>query len=293
MYKVGIIGAGKVGTSLGLYLFNKGDLSLEGFYSKSSKSAQLAADLTRSKVFESLEELVKVCYILIITTPDDEIKKVWSEIKKLNIENKIVCHCSGSLSSSVFFDRTTKGIYSCSMHPMLAISSRENSYKDLGGAFFTLEGDQEAVEILYRQLKLMGNPYKVLSSSDKRRYHLATVCISNLVIGLGKMATNLLEEYGFREEEALQALSVLGKKNVEALFEKGPIQALTGPVERADIGTIQGHIDSISDPEWQVEREIYIKLSQYLVEIAKEKNPDRNYKEIEKECKKGDTGFNQ
>lgn len=288
MYTLGFIGAGKVGTSLGLYLFKKGDIRLGGYFSRTPASAQFAADLTGSRAFDRLSDLVDFCDIIMVTTPDDEIKNIWGQIGKLNIQNKIICHCSGSLSSSVFFDSTTKGAYSCSVHPMLAISSKTDSYRDLGGAFFTLEGDREGTQILSRHLETLGNPHKVLSSKDKRAYHLASVAISNLVIGLGQMACGLLETYGFTQEEALEALSVLGKKNMGALFEKGPGQALTGPVERGDLGTIQGHLGALEDLGWDLEGEVYRALSQVLVKIARDKHPERDYGPIEGELKKGE-----
>lgn len=83
MNKVGIIGAGKVGTSIGKYLFsNTNKATLCGYYSKSMSSSAFASNFTRSAQFENLEELVKKCDILIITTPDDIIYEVWEEISK-------------------------------------------------------------------------------------------------------------------------------------------------------------------------------------------------------------------
>lgn len=288
MYNVGIVGAGKVGTSLGLYFFDKGELSLRGYYSRSIESSNYAAQKTKAKSFDSLDDLVEECQIIIVTTPDDEISKVWSQIKKFNIRNKIICHCSGSLSSSVFFDCTTKEAHCCSFHPMLAVSSKESSYKALGGAFFTLEGSPKAVELISRQLILYQNPYKIISSSDKRKYHLASVCISNLVIGLGSISVRLLKEYGFKEEEALEALSTLGMRNLESFFQKGALATLTGPLERGDLGTIQGHLDAISGSEWKVERQAYQAISQVLLEIAKEKHPERDYSNLDRKWKKGE-----
>lgn len=289
MQKVGIIGAGKVGTSLGLHLFKKGDLSLTGFYSKSLDSARYSARLTKSHSYDSLDDLVANNQILIITTPDDSIKNIWSELQKFNIEGKIVCHCSGSLSSSIFFDCTAKKVHCCSFHPMLAISSKEEAYKTLGGAFFTLEGDVEALDVICRELDVHGNPYKVINSKDKRKYHLATVFISNLVVGLADISINLMKDYDFTEDEALQALSNLGKKNLDNIFSIGTKNSLTGPIERNDLATIRGHLSSIDGENYKFERKIYRDLSQYLVKIASEKNPDRDYSKITNLLKKGDT----
>lgn len=102
MYKAAIIGAGKVGTSLGLYFFDNNHISLEGYYSKSKKSADYSAGLTNTKSFKNLKELVDNCNIIFITTTDDQILNVWEDLKKYNIAGKIICHCSGSLNSQIF-----------------------------------------------------------------------------------------------------------------------------------------------------------------------------------------------
>ena len=124
--KIGLIGAGKVGFTLGKYL-GQYDKKITGYYSRNIKSSREAADFTKSVCFESIESLVKECDIIIITTPDGEIKNVWDSIKRLPITGKIICHCSGSLSSKVFSDIDNHNAYGYSIHPMFAISSKYNS----------------------------------------------------------------------------------------------------------------------------------------------------------------------
>ena len=55
--KIGIIGAGKVGCSIGKYL-KKHDFSVAGYCSKSKKSVEEAATFTNTKAYDSLAELV-------------------------------------------------------------------------------------------------------------------------------------------------------------------------------------------------------------------------------------------
>ena len=99
--QIGIIGAGKVGCSLGKYLKDAG-VTVTGYFSRTVESAQEAADFTQTKVFANVQDLVKASDTLFITTPDGSIGDVWDCIAKLSIQNKIICHFSGSLSSVVF-----------------------------------------------------------------------------------------------------------------------------------------------------------------------------------------------
>lgn len=277
MNKVGIIGAGKVGVSMAKYLFSNKEFQTIGFYSKTFDSAKYAAELTATKAFKDLKSLVEESDILIISTPDGQIEKVWSNLVNINITNKIVCHCSGSLSSKIFFDSNTRKVSVASMHPMHAFSSKEDSYKTLPGVFFTIEGDALALETIGTMLRLKSNPFKIIAADDKYKYHLANVFVSNLVVGLANVGIKLIADCGFSKEEALFALASLAKNNLASIFEKGPVKALTGPVERNDLATVKHHLQAINSKDYDLERQIYKSLSKELVKIAQEKNPSRDY----------------
>lgn len=280
MYKVGIIGAGKVGISVGLYFFNTDEFEISGYYSKSLDSIKYASKVTNSAQFNNLEKLVNKSDILIITTPDDSISEVWEKVSHFNIQNKIICHCSGSLSSEIFFDISSKGAHGCSLHPLMAISSKENSYKDMNNTFFTLEGDKKAIEVIEKLLISKNNQYKIIHTMDKTKYHLASVFLSNLVLSLGNISLGLLEEYGFNEKDALNAFSSLAIGNLKNFFEKGVVDSITGPVERNDIGTIENHLKSISSDNYIDVDKIYRLLSLEIIKVAEKKHKDRDYKNL-------------
>lgn len=288
MYNIGIIGAGKVGVSLGRYLLDLDYTNLVGYYSRSLYSSAYAAKVTNSGKFTSIEKLVEKSNVILITTPDDQISEIWSTISKFSIQNKIVCHCSGSLSSEIFFDISSKGASGCSMHPILAISSKENSYKDLSSAFFTLEGQDKAIEFFSRVLDSKRNKYKVLSKTEKTKYHISSVFISNLIIAMGNISIKLLGDYDFSQEEALDALKSLAVGNMDKFFARGPQDALTGPVERNDLGTVEKHLKALSDDKYENVEKIYRLLSLELVGIAREKNCDRDYSNLENLLLKGE-----
>ncbi|MHB1485741.1 MAG: NAD(P)-binding domain-containing protein [Saccharofermentanales bacterium] len=75
--RIGFIGAGKVGVTLGAYFISKG-LCFSGYSSRSIKSAQVAAEITSTQAFQGVQQFVEECDMLFITTPDDQITKVWN-----------------------------------------------------------------------------------------------------------------------------------------------------------------------------------------------------------------------
>ena len=80
-------------------------------------------------------------------------------------------------------------------------------------------------------------------------------------------------ECGFDRESGEQALGPLFIGNCLSVAQKGPMEALTGPVERADAGTVKKHLGVLCGPE----RDLYRSLSGVLVEIAGKKHPQRDY----------------
>lgn len=136
--KIGIVGAGKSGTTLGKYLSVAG-ISVTGFYSKTAESAAWAADFTHMAAYDSLKELIMASDTLFITTSDCEIKSVWDCIAALDIRlsGYNICHFSGSLSSNVFSGIEHIGTYPCAIHSMYAFSKKETSHLQFNKAFLT------------------------------------------------------------------------------------------------------------------------------------------------------------
>ena len=99
--KIGIIGSGRVGYSMGKYMQDHG-IRVTGFYDRHRERALDAAQFTGTDSFDRIEDLVAASDTLFLTTSDGEIANVWDCIRHLSIQGKIICHFSGSLSSDQF-----------------------------------------------------------------------------------------------------------------------------------------------------------------------------------------------
>ena len=275
--KIGFIGAGKVGCSLAKYFAIHG-LSVTGFFSKTTASAQEAAQFTESNFYPSTEALIADSDMIFLTVTDGAIQTVWDSIKGEALTGKIICHCSGSLSSGIFSDIQQYGAYGYSIHPLYAIPSKTTSYKDLAHTMFTLEGDATYLPQIQSLLEALGNSVQVIATESKAKYHAAAVFASNHMLALAKVATDLLKDCGFTDETALTAITPLMEGNLAHLVSDGPVSALTGPVERADVTTISRHLGCL--PEDMVP--LYKELSKILVQLGKEKHPKTDYSALEK-----------
>lgn len=278
--KIGFIGAGKAGCSLGKYFASKSsqaDIQITGYYSIISEETRWAAAFTDSDCFQTAEEVIAASDSIILSTPDGAIKKVWESFNKENVRGRIFCHLSGSLSSDVFSGIEELGGYPISIHPLFAFSSKESVYQQLNQVCFTLEGHPYAVAQWKDMLSALGNKALVISSEVKPKYHAAASILSNHVIAVLEAGYQLLEECGFSEEEARTFTSVLVRDNMEHVIRDGCVKALTGPIERADAETVAKHL-SVLNPG---QSEIYQACGRQLLAMAKEKNPDRAYSNIE------------
>ena len=278
--KIGFVGAGRAGCSLGKYFTTKAaqaDVTVTGYNSIVEEEARWAAEFTGSSVFERIEDVIAASDAIILSTPDGAIKKVWDTIDKKNLTGKMICHLSGSLSSDAFSGIDTYGGYAISIHPMFAFSNKDSVYQQLDSVSFTLEGHPYAVNAWQQLLDALGNRSVVIDQAKKPKYHAAASILSNQVVAVLATGYELLEECGFSEKEARTFSAALVRDNVEHVIADGCVSALTGPIERGDVGTVQKHLQELNDTQ----KEMYRVCGSKLLELAGSKNPQTDYAALE------------
>lgn len=231
--RIGFIGAGKVGFTLGKYFAVNG-LDVAGYYSRNYKSAEEAAAFTCSEAFDSITRLAGICDIIFLTVTDGNIREVAESLKRAGISDRIICHCSGALSSEIFSDIT--GCTGYSVHPFFAINNKYDSYKELTSTLFTIEGPDTHRDCVASLIRQCGNKVIFIQPDMKARYHGAAVFASNLLMGLMETAVDELAACGFSKEDALTAIYPLALNNLKhprcfltvltSLRSNGPVRHL-------------------------------------------------------------------
>lgn len=274
--KIGFIGAGKVGVSLGKF-FREGGLTVTGYYNRHREAALEAAEFTGSRCFDSAEAVTEASDAIFLTVPDKAIEEVFASLRGLDLRGKKICHCSGALSAGEAFPGIEAlGATGYSIHPLFPVSDKWASYKELRSAFFCIEGTG-SLDFWKKTLESLGPRVQEISGDAKVKYHAACVLSSNLVCALVDTSLNLLQDCGFTEAGAREALAPLALSNMKHLLEAGPVQALTGPVERGDTETVRKHLSVLGTG---AEGALYRAASEVLVSIAERKNPGRDYEEL-------------
>jgi predicted short-subunit dehydrogenase-like oxidoreductase (DUF2520 family) len=276
----GFIGAGKVGTTLGKYLSERGR-SVTGYFSRRGESAAASARFTGSTAYDSAEHVVADSAVLFVTVPDRHIGAVWEILKKTDIKGRYICHCSGALSSRVFEGASDLGAAGLSVHPLAAINSRWESYASMPSVSFTVEGESAAAADMKALLRAMGNPTEIIDAAEKDVYHAGAVFLTNFVVALVHSGNELLQSCGLDRSFVEGASKRLFFANAENICAQGAVSALTGPVERGDAETVRKHLRCLREPA----RGLYLLLSRELLRVAKAKNPERDYGELEEELR--------
>ena len=294
--RIGFIGAGKTGFSLGKYFADGGKhdvctvapkarlraagVTVTGYYSLHEDSAREAAEFTGSRHYCTVDELLKESDAVFLTVPDRAIGSVYSELTNYDITGRQICHCSGAMTAAEAFpDIRRHGAYGYSIHPLFPFGSKTESYGKMAGAFFCIEGDSEHLSKWQDILERFGFRVQIIDGAKKAQYHAACAISSNLICALVSESIELLTNCGFTRDTALEALSPLIRRNTENILQYGPTEALTGAVERCDTETVKKHLNCFKTDK---ERELYRAVSENLIDVARAKNPQTDYAELEK-----------
>lgn len=245
--KMSFIGAGKVGTAFGIYLKKKGFI-VNGYYSKTYRSAQKVSEITSSRCYGQLDQL-KDSDIIWITTNDDAIEIVANELANLDWmdDQYIIAHMSGVHGSSVLDVLREKGCSVYSVHPLQAFADPITAVEALENTVFTIEGSKKKLTDIESIFNKTGNQYFIIDEKGKTLYHAGACVLSNYLVTLMDSAFNLFEKAGLERSKILDATLPLILGTLNNINLKDTKEALTGPIQRNDIHTIDQHLSAINE----------------------------------------------
>ena len=110
---------------------------------------------------------------------------------------------------------------------------------------FGIEGDEPARAVAKRIVRSLGARAVFLEAENLPLYHAGAVMASNYVVALADVAQSLLVKAGVPRRQALPALIPLLSSVVQNLAQVGLPGALTGPVERGDVSSVEQHLQAL------------------------------------------------
>ncbi|MBA3030208.1 MAG: DUF2520 domain-containing protein [Desulfobacteraceae bacterium] len=267
-----IVGCGRLGTNLGKHLVQAG-YPLTGLTSRSLPSAVETAEIIGSDCYgEPLWKMTKSADVVFITTPDGMIREVFQALAENNgfKPGALVMHCSGAHPSTLLSFGRDLDLFRGSMHPLQSFASKNMSGNPFSGIVISVEGTPEAVSVASQMAMDLGAKCLPISTRGKTLYHGAAVVASNYLVTLMDLAVQLMKTAGIPSNEAYNVLKPLILGTLSNIEKSGIHSALTGPVMRADLETVQRHITAIlaQVPEYI---DLYKTLGRYTVDIAQKK----------------------
>ncbi|MCU1466251.1 MAG: hypothetical protein JWM72_2179 [Actinomycetia bacterium] len=255
---VALIGPGRAGTTIALGLVEQ-DWTVVGVGGRAPDApSTVAAAAVLATGTGLVSEVARGAALVIIATPDRAIEQVLLAAEPSIEPGALVVHLAGSRGLDVYsalLDRRT-GVRVGAMHPLQTFPSATTGVERLAGAWAAVAGDPEVAEIA-RSLGL--RPFD-LADSDRGRYHAAAVIASNHLIAL----LGQVERLAATCAVPFEAFAPLVTGSVRNAFALGPADALTGPVARGDLTTVEQHLRDL-DP---AERDAYRALAREAARLT-------------------------
>jgi len=242
MLKLGFIGAGTVGTALSARLSGLGYPVVAVSSRRRASAQRLAQAVKGCRVFDN-QGVADAAELVFITTPDDAIARVASEVKWHPGQD--VVHCSGADSTDILKPARESGAQVGVFHPLQTFASVKQAMENIPGSTFALEAEEPLMKMLKEMATALGGNWVEVKAGDKVLYHAAAVIACNYLVTLVKLATDLWQTFDVPPQKATQALLPLLRGTIHNIDTVGIPQCLTGPIARGDVGTIKKHLDAL------------------------------------------------
>lgn len=265
MPKLGFIGAGTVGTALAIRLNERGYPAVSVFSRSRASAEKLASAITGCQAAESAQAAANSADIVFITTPDDAIASVASQVSWHSGQS--VIHCSGADSLEPLEPARRQGASIGAFHPLQTFASVQQALDNIAGSTFALEAEGPLLNILKEMATALDGTWIELKAGDKVLYHAAAVIACNYLVTLVKLSTDLWQTFGVPPERATRALLPLLRGTIANIERVGIPQCLTGPIARGDTGTIRKHLAALGEAAPEV-LQTYRDLGLQTIPIA-------------------------
>ena len=242
---IGIIGCGRVGASIGAAWRQAGH-AIIGVSATSAASLERAEEMLPAVPVLDPDEITERAELVLVAVPDDEIAPLVTGLADLGRihAGQILVHCSGRYGTDVLDAGTRLGALPIALHPSLTFTGTEVDLSRLRQATIAVTAPAPIRPVGEALVVELGAEPIDIAEADRPLYHAAITHASNHSITILAEAMELLSEAGVADPSAV--LHALVDASVANTMQNGP-KALTGPISRGDVGTIEAHLAALSE----------------------------------------------
>jgi len=241
---VGIVGAGAVGTALGIALDRAGWPVGAVASRDPGRRERFRERVPGARGFAEANALVDDVELIILAVPDDVVAPVARGLRLY--AGQAMVHTSGLLGADVLHPALAAGTQAGAFHPLVAFADTERALEALQGATVAIEGDDELAAHLAEMAEAIGAVPVRLAPGSKASYHAAAVLAAGGVVALLDTIREVAAAVGLDEAGALGIYLPLLEQTVANARSLGIARALTGPATRGDAGTIEAHLEALA-----------------------------------------------
>lgn len=243
MLTLNIIGAGRLGKTLGYLARVSGSYRIGAVMCRSLAGARQACDFIGAGLPVMGLAALPPADLTLLAVPDGEIASVAAQLAAAGVLSPgvVAFHASGVGEAALLSPLAAQGVHCASLHPAFSFADPERAVTTFAGTRCALEGDGAALPLLQVLTGAMGGQPFLLAPGGKSAYHAALSIASNYLVTLHDLAARVAAQAGIEPALANALLGELMQKTLANSLALGPQAALTGPIARGDAGTLQRH----------------------------------------------------
>jgi len=264
-----IVGCGRAGSSLARLWADQSTFSIGQVVNRSIESARSAVRfIGQGRPAARLKGIAADDWLM-LAAPDGQLEIIAAELQaSLEAPPGVAFHLSGAEPAAVL---RPVGCPIASVHPVCPFSDPERALRTFPGSYAVGEGDPEALAAVLPAFEAIGAETMRFEPVDKRRYHAATIAASNFLNVLDDLALGLAESAGLERHKALRVIVALQRSGLANIEQAGPLQALTGPIERGD----RAMCERLVRTPGVAGNELFLALARSTLELAERKHRDQ------------------
>lgn len=241
---IGIVGAGAVGTALGVALDRAGWQVGAVASRDPERRARFRSLVPGARAFPEAAAILDSCHLAILAVPDDALAGVARTLHLYS--GQAIVHTSGLHDAAILAPALAAGTSAGSFHPLVAFADLDRALAALPGATVAIEGDEALLDLLAEMATSLGAAPVRLAPDSKAAYHAAAVLAAGGLTALLDVVAAVAAPTGLDEAGALAVYGPLAAQALANARALGTGPALTGPAVRGDAGTVAAHLAAIA-----------------------------------------------
>jgi predicted short-subunit dehydrogenase-like oxidoreductase (DUF2520 family) len=249
-YRIGVVGAGRVGAVLAAGLEAAGH-TVVAAAGESDASRSRIADLLPGARRAKPSDVARSCDLLLLTVPDDMLENVVTVLSDSGAirPGQYVVHTSGRHGLAVLEPARRAGARVVAMHPAMTFTGTALDLERLsaefgGGCVFGLTAGEEERAFAERLVSDLGGRPMWVPEQMRTLYHSGLAHGANHLVTLVAQAMELLAAAG--ADDPAGTLRPLLTAALDNALQQGDA-ALTGPIVRGDVNTVRAHLADITE----------------------------------------------